>query len=71
MKRLRNIVCACLLTIVFAIFAIAGEVQNPGGIPTPTPTPPPTVSSIVSGEVQNPGLTALVLDMIASMLSLL
>jgi hypothetical protein len=71
MKRLRNIVCACFLTIVFALFAVAGEIQNPGATPTPTPTPPPIVSSPVTGEIQNPGLTALVLDMIASMLSLL
>ena len=70
MKRLRNIVCACFLTIVLAFFAVAGEIQNPGATPTPTPTPPPTVSSI-AGEIQNPGLTAIVLDLIASVLSLL
>jgi hypothetical protein len=71
MKHVRNIVCACFLTIVFALFTVAGEIQNPGMTPTPTPTPPPTASPRAPSEVQNPGLTALMLDMIASMLSLL
>lgn len=69
MKRLRNIVCACFLTIVLALFAVAGEVQNPGA--TPTPKPSPTLSSTAPGEVQNPGLAAIALDLIMSMLSLL
>ena len=69
MKRLRMIVCACFLTTVFALFAVAGEVQNPGALPIPTPTP--TVSPTALGEVQNPGLAALALDLLTSMLALL
>jgi hypothetical protein len=70
MKQLRNTVCAGFLATVLVFSAVAGEIQHPGAGPTPTPTPTPTESSI-TGEIQHPGFAAVLLDLIASALSLL
>jgi hypothetical protein len=67
MEHLRNVVCALLLTTVLAFSAIAGEIQNPGDEPPPPPT---STESSTAGEIQNPGLTATVLELVASVLAM-
>ena len=69
MEHLRNVVCALLLTTVLAFSVVAGEIQNPGDEPPPPPIPTSAVSS-TAGEIQNPGLTATVLELVASMLAM-
>lgn len=54
MQKLRNLVCATLLTFIFTAAAFAGDMQTPGKT-DPPPPPDGQHFSIPVGEADNPG----------------
>jgi hypothetical protein len=54
MQKLRNLVCATLLTFVFTASAFAGDMQTPGKN-DPPPPPDGLHHSVPVGEPDNPG----------------
>ncbi|HEY6804562.1 MAG TPA: hypothetical protein VI306_13390 [Pyrinomonadaceae bacterium] len=54
MRKLRNLVCATLLTVVFTASAFAGDMQTPGKT-DPPPPPPDGLHFSLPGETGTPG----------------
>jgi hypothetical protein len=55
MSTMKSTLAATLLTVVFAVPALGGNIGSPGGTPTPPPPPPPLTES---GNIGSPGLPA-------------
>jgi hypothetical protein len=51
MSKMKSTLAATLLTLVFAVPALGGNIGSPGGTPTPPPPPPLTES----GNIGSPG----------------
>ena len=52
MKTLKHLGMASMLTLVFTLPALAGEIHVPG---PPPPEPPPGSSSAAPGQTETPG----------------
>jgi hypothetical protein len=46
MKPVKNLVLAALLVFSIALNSFAGDIQQPGAVPTPTPSPNPEESRL-------------------------